>query len=334
MYVGEISSKNVRGIFSTLYVTFYDIGTLLQFFCGWYLTYTMTSILTIFIAASALISTYYLSESPFFLESIGQHERAYKILCYLRDDEGKNVTNELHDTKAINTTSNLCEFVYNFKRPDVYKSLHIVTILGIIAAILMTTTISFANYIVPSSQYLSSDAFAMIICFIPVWASISSTFLIERYGRRVLLMGSFVFVGILVAVITVLFYIHDETVYKIPQFTWIMASMIFLFVSIFSFSMYPTIIAIRSEMFPPAYKVFGTNISIMFNSLFSLISTVIFMKIKEFNVLYMVFFGFTLTCLFGFAFTYYFVPETKGKTLNEIQRMLRGDDLEEDKPTV
>ncbi|XP_065215943.1 solute carrier family 2, facilitated glucose transporter member 8-like [Planococcus citri] len=325
MYVGEISSKNVRGIFATLYVMFYDIGTLLQFFCGWHLTYKQTAILTTAISAAALLSTYYLTESPFFLISKGQKQRAYNILCYLRDSRGKVVSSELQDTRGINSTANVCEFVSNFKRPEVYKSFIIVIILGIIASLLMTVTVSFANYLIPSTKYLSGDAFAMILCCIPVWASLSSTFLIERYGRRTLLMSSFISIGVMVAIVSVLLYIDERTSYKVPYFTWILAVVILLFVTIFSFSTYPTVIAIRSEMFPPAYKVFGTNTTIMFNSLTSLLSTVIFIKLKELNLIYVVFVAFTITCKVALAFTYFVVPETKGKTLNEIQRMLRGD---------
>lgn len=325
MYVGEISSKDVRGIFATLYVTFYDLGSLLQFFFGWYLSYRMTAIITAALSASAVLSTYLLSESPFFLQSIGKKEKAYEILCYLRDDEGKNVANELQDTRTINAASNLREFVSNFKRPEVYKSFIVVTVLGVIAALLMTITISFANYLVPNSTYISGDCFAMILCFIPVWASIFSTFFIEKYGRRVLLISSFIVLGFLTAIISVLFYIDERTSYKIPHFSLILAVVILLFVTIFSFSMYPTVIAIRSEMFPPAYKVFGTNMSIWFNSFTSLFSTVVFMKLNELNLIYLVFVSFTITCQLAIVFTYFIIPETKGKTLNEIQRILRGE---------
>lgn len=334
MYVGEISSKNVRGIFATLYVMFYDIGTLLQFFCGWYLSYTQTAIVTTVISATAVLSTYYLSESPFFLISNGQKQQAYRILCYLRDNRGKEVANELQDTRGINSTSNICEFISNFKRPEVYKSFIVVIILGIIASLLMTVTVSFANYLIPSTKYLSGDGFAMILCCIPVWASLSSTFLIERYGRRSLLMSSFISIGFMVAVVSVLLYIHEQTMYKVPYFTWILATMILLFVTIFSFSTYPTVIAIRSEMFPPAYKVFGTNTTIMFNSLTSLLSTVMFIKLKQLNLIYVVFVAFTITCKLGLAFTYFVIPETKGKTLNEIQRILRGETQNQDSQSV
>lgn len=325
IYIGEISLKSIRGIFMTLNIAFYSGGILIQYILGYYLTYKETSTLTIALSIILLLSTYYMVESPYHLVEQNQIEEASKVLSWLRASEEKQIQNELHDIINMERAANFKEFISKFKNPEVYKSYIIVFVLGIIASALMTTTVTFANYIVPSSGIISSYHFAMLLCCIPLFASFLSTFVVDRYGRRPLLIGSFLFETIINGIITVLYVLQEKFAVEIPHFSWLVFGLVFVYLITYSLVTYPPILTLRSELFPASYKILGCNICISLNATTNFVCTIFFMQVTQIYGMYLNYVLFTISCFVGVLTVYFLLPETKGKTLHEIQLILKGN---------
>lgn len=325
IYIGEIVSENVRGIFLTLVVLCYNAGILIQYILAYYLTYTESNTISLAISIIMLVSTHNIVESPYWLVEHNQHNRASKILSWLRVCEEKQVQDELQDIANMERVTNYSEFFSNFKNPEVYKSYSIVLTLGVIASSLMTTTVTFANYIVPATAHWTSDHFAMLLCCIPMINTFLSSFFIDRCGRRPLLIGSFFLETIVNGVIAALYILQEKFYAHIPHFSWIVFILLMLYLVIYSLATYPPILALRSELFPASYKILGVNICICLNAATNFVCTIFFMQVTQLYGMYLNYLVFTVCCFFGMILVYGLLPETKGKTLFEIQRILKGN---------
>lgn len=76
------------------------------------------------------------------------------------------------------------------------------------------------------------------------------------------------------------------------------------------------------ELFPPNLKMVATTIACSILLFLAFITTLVFPYLKELIGIANCFCLFGGFCAFGCIFVYLFVPETKGKSLEEVQKML------------
>ena len=87
----------------------------------------------------------------------------------------------------------------------------------------------------------------------------------------------------------------------------------------FSMSLGPVALLLISEVFPLNYRGAAMSIAIVANFVFNFITTTMFpIALKYVGGLY-TFLFFSLICLGSILFVKFFVPETKGKSLEEIE---------------
>lgn len=77
-----------------------------------------------------------------------------------------------------------------------------------------------------------------------------------------------------------------------------------------------------SELFPTNVKALGSALGIMSCNGFSFVVTLSYQSIAADFGLYTVFWIFTVVSLLGVFFVYAYVPETRGRTLQEVQEKL------------
>lgn len=79
------------------------------------------------------------------------------------------------------------------------------------------------------------------------------------------------------------------------------------------------------EIFPTSVKAMGMNISSLAYVLMAILSIKIYYWTTEEWGHYVPFLAFAIFTFLGAIYVYFFVPETKGKTLEEIQMELKKD---------
>lgn len=77
------------------------------------------------------------------------------------------------------------------------------------------------------------------------------------------------------------------------------------------------------ELFAASIRSKGAALSASFSWLLAFVMTKTFGLIVEFLGSHTAFWLFSIFCGLGSLFVYIFLPETKGKTLEEIQKMLK-----------
>lgn len=163
-----------------------------------------------------------------------------------------------------------------------------------------------------------------------------SSGIVDRVGRRPLLISSYIGAFCSFAVVGTCFFIHDVKV--IDDNSYLFGNVIFcgiLCFSIISTIGYDTLIfVIPAEIFPLNVKSIAMTTMNLFGSIVVFFTIRGYQIVKDWTGLYGVFWVFGSMCLLGGVFSYFVVPETKGKSLREIQIELQGPLYEEECETV
>ncbi len=145
--------------------------------------------------------------------------------------------------------------------------------------------------------------------FIAIW-------LVDRAGRRFLLLLGNAGMTLCLFTVGLLFFLNMQKG---------MTTLIFilLFVTFFALSMGPVTWVVLSEIFPNRIRGTATSIATVCLWSTNLLVTLMFPILREWIGSAWTFWTFMTMCLFAFFFVLMSVPETKGKTLEEIEKSWR-----------
>lgn len=151
--------------------------------------------------------------------------------------------------------------------------------------------------------------------------------LVDKVGRRPLLIISYIGSSIFLAIVGTYFYfqevigIDNEGSNPLRYITFI-GIILANVISTMGFD--SLVFVIPAEIFPINIKSKAMTSLNIFGGCLSFIIIKGYQEIKEFSGLYGVFWFFGSAALLGGIFSYFIVPETKGKSLAEIQMELQG----------
>lgn len=170
---------------------------------------------------------------------------------------------------------------------------------------------------------MSPDISAVVIGVIQVAGSYVSTLLMERAGRRLLVLISTSGMWLCLCSLGVFSYLQTHS-YDVSSFSWLPVVALSAFVIVYSLGMGPVPFVIASEVFSPEISGLANSVSILF------LWTVAFIVLKFFATLSALigihgcFFLFAACCASTFFFALVLLPETKGRTLDSILDELNG----------
>ncbi|CAN1297094.1 Polyol transporter 5 [Linum perenne] len=147
-----------------------------------------------------------------------------------------------------------------------------------------------------------------------------ATFLLDRVGRRPLLLGSFA--GMITSLATLgmcLTVIGQDPTKKIKWAVGLCITTVLSAVACFSIGAGPVTGVYSTEIFPLRLRAQGMSLGIATNRVVSGVITMTFLSLYEAITIGGAFFLFAGISTVGFFFFYLFYPETQGKTLEEIE---------------
>lgn len=295
---------------------------LMEFILSAHLSYKSVIIINLILSFLGLVSTYFLEETPHFFIIREKFEDAGITLKWLKgtplwndvQDEFQTIKNNVAEEKSKKSIQQL------LSAPANYKSLIIGFMLNMLA---MSTgyaaIVAFSSLIFVPSASLTSNAFTIIYGINQLIAVCISVFVIERFNRRNLVLISFSAFAIIHTVIAALYY-YSDGISSSQFYPWLVFLSVSIYGSIFTF-VYPVIYIIRGELFPQSVKAIGNCIAVMAHSATSFISAKMFLVIAFHYGLYVNFLLFSIISILAFVYTYFFLPETRGKTLIDIQKL-------------
>ncbi|XP_032596907.2 facilitated trehalose transporter Tret1 isoform X2 [Drosophila grimshawi] len=261
----------------------------------------------------------WMPESPVYLVQMGKSDKAEKALKWLHGNDA-DISGEMSAMAAMGKKENV-SFLQALSRKTTLKGLFIAIMLLVfqqftgINAILFYVTSIFEN----AGTGLSPSTYTIIIGLVAVVATIPSMVLVEKVGRSILLIIS----GGLMCLTTFTMGVYFRWL-KDSNVGWLPVLAICLFIIGLQLGYAPVPWLIMAELFAEDVKPICGAIVGTCSWLFAFCVTKLFPMCLHHLGSAATFWGFAFVSLLSCVFVI-FVPETKGKTLDEVQRMLGGN---------
>lgn len=171
---------------------------------------------------------------------------------------------------------------------------------------------------------LESSTQTIIVGVIQVVITFISTLIVDRLGRRLLLMISGGVMGICTLLLGVFFYLKDSPDSDTSDLGWLPLTSVCVFIIAFSLGYGPIPWMMVGELFAPHIKGFASSLSCVLNWILAFLVTRFYSDLVVAFAIHTTFWIFAVISFIGVVFVFFIIPETKGKTLDEIQVVLGG----------
>jgi SP family facilitated glucose transporter-like MFS transporter 8 len=171
---------------------------------------------------------------------------------------------------------------------------------------------------------LEPSTATIIVGVIQVVATFISTLVVDRLGRRLLLLISDFVMAVCALLLGVFFYLKDVEKDDVTNLGWLPLTSVCVFIIVFSLGYGPIPWMMVGELFAPQIKGFASSLSCVLNWILAFLVTRFYSDLAIASGTHTTFWIFAGISLIGTVFVFFIVPETKGKTLDEIQKELGG----------
>ncbi|XP_066529832.1 solute carrier family 2, facilitated glucose transporter member 3a [Hoplias malabaricus] len=323
MYVGEVSPTPLRGAFGTLHQLGVVVGILisqilgLEFLLGSDTLWPLLLALTVIPAVLQCLLLPFCPESPrYLLINLNKEEEARKALVRLRGFE--DVSKDMQEMKEESVKMNMEKKV---TIPELFRTSMYRQPLLIAVILQLSQQLSGINAVF----YYSTGIFESAGVSQPIYATIGagvvntvftvvSLFLVERAGRRTLHLIGLGGMAVSALIMTIALLLKH-----IESLSYLSIVAVFAFVAMFEMGPGPIPWFIVAELFSQGPRPAAMAIAGFSNWTANFIVGMSFPKLEKLCGPY-VFIIFMAFLILFFIFTYFRVPETKGRTFEDIAR--------------
>ncbi|XP_045779913.1 facilitated trehalose transporter Tret1-like isoform X5 [Maniola jurtina] len=332
--LGEYSHPKRRGYFISVKKTMFAIGSLLCHSLGMCWTWKQIAAFAILPYILALILTLMWCESPSFLALTEKYDKCEKSHRWLFGDSTKSkrnleelISTQMEARNLEKNKENMRTVIRKLLKKDFIKPFLIVSLLAIIMD--ASGKYYMVAYVVQILTELTNDS--SIAAYLTVGsdiltlaASIISCLVIRCCKRRTIIFTSGVTCVFLMCLTSLIRFLKSRYHIGESLYWWFIPSIILSNVFVINVGIIPSGFAIMSEIFPLEHKGAGLCASgIVFTILFSLVMKFTPLMMEKTGVEGT--FGiYALHVAVGLLILYFILNETKDKTLQEIEKEIRG----------
>lgn len=325
-YISEIAEISARGTLGAMFQLFLTVGILLAFILGAVLSYTGFAIICALVEVGFLAAFIWMPESPVWLVNERRKTEATSALTVLRGDlydpseELAQMQREVEQTAAKKSS------VFDLVRTRASKMALLASfggmffqqMSGINAVIFYTTTIFQA-----SGSAMPAEIASIVVATVQTIMSGVAALIVDRAGRKPLLMFSSSVMT--VSLVALGYYFNLKTNGSdVSNLGWLPLTSLTLFIISFSVGLGPIPWMLMGELFPSETKAVASGLAVMLNWFLVFLVTKTFPAMQEGLGPDVTFWFFAVIMVAATAFTHFFIPETKGKSFQEILEGLQG----------
>ncbi|XP_051160898.1 facilitated trehalose transporter Tret1-like [Leptopilina boulardi] len=326
IYIGEIAEKNIRGILIVIGKIAYILGSLIVVILGAFVSYDNMNLILLLISLLFFLTFTFMPESPYFCVNINRDDDAVKNLIKLRGRRDiKKIQLEIKNMKQglRNNILKRNSMIKLFTIESNRKALLIAT-LGTLGFILSGYTV-IAAYTQTIVSYidcpLKSEEITVLIMMVVLISCIIFAPLTDLIGRRILILLFSIITGFSSITIGGFFFYKYHQNGNISSIYWITLIIFLIYIIASSAGLFPLSHILLAEIF--SIEVKSTAIALI-NILWAVVEFFLklsFERLIEIIGIYSVFWIYgILTIIVNFS-NFIIMPETKGKTLEEIQEL-------------
>ncbi|CAG7826803.1 unnamed protein product [Allacma fusca] len=327
VFIAESADVKIRGGLASGFDLMVSVGMLYIYAIGAYTSWHTQALCCGLIPIVFHILMCFVPESPRYLIEIGDHGKATKALSWLYgmdetevQDDLKKLIQSVEESKARPVTFRKIIMKMSVLKP-------IVVCLGLMLFTTMSGYDAVTFYTVDIFQSAGTNIdprqSTIILGAIQVIATIPAAFIVDKYGRRLLLMISEIFMCISLAALGAYFYMKRDDICSSCNHIslgWLPLTSLTVFLIAYSVGIGPLSLMMIGELLPSHIKGLASCAVLSFRWMLGFAVTKLFEDIEQDLGRDGCYWLFSVACFLGCFFVYFCMPETKGKSLDEIQR--------------
>ncbi len=321
LYLAEIAPPHYRGRFVALFQLMITLGILAAYLLSlalaeaeaWRAMFGFGAIP----ALLQFVGLFFVSDTPAWLFKTGRADEARRVLARIRQD--RDWKGHVGEMRTVAEPKQRLRWKALLKPP-----LSRVIFLGVALSLFQQITgINTVIYFAPKIMQtvgLNSTSGALLatvgIGIINVIATIISVWLLDHAGRRRLLLIGITGMVVCLATLVSVFYTQTLFVDVISVIS------LMGYVAFFAMSLGPVVWVLLSEIFPLKIRSKAVGAAIFINWLANYVVSLTFLDLIHYLGGGGTFLIYTALSVLALIFVYRFIPETKGKSLEEIEAQL------------
>ncbi|XP_048469804.1 solute carrier family 2, facilitated glucose transporter member 6 isoform X2 [Rhincodon typus] len=343
IYIAEISVAKIRGRMGVGPQIMLVLGTLLLYALGLVLSWRWLAIVGAFIPTLMITLMYFMPESPRYLISKHRYSEAMEALAWLRGPEAnyRLEYTEIEDSLSSSVSRFSCS---ELSQRHIYKPMLISVFMRVFQQLSGITVVLVNMQIIFDSTpvILAGRYDAVPVGVVRFFSVLLAAWLMDKAGRRRLLFVSGIIMSISMLSLGVYVKVselkHNQTSTNMPfentahltaehllqhkTTEWstiipLISVMVFIFG--YAFGWGPITWLMMSEILPLKIRGFASGVCVSVSWITAFILTEFFLQVKHTFGLAVPFLFFCAISILGIIFTAFCIPETRRRTLEQIQ---------------
>jgi sugar porter (SP) family MFS transporter len=347
LYAAEMAPKRLRGRFVSTYQLAITVGIFFAYLADDALTgsdrWRLMFALAVIPGAALVVGFLVMPESARWLLKMGRREEARASLVKVdgperADSELETIEADL-EAEALEGQASWREVFSPGLRRALWVGVGLATLQQVTG---INAIIYYANEIFAEAGFTTAEQQAKATLYAVGAVNVLATFIavawVDRFGRRPLLFSGLIGMTVSLAAVGFSFAALENQPEGGPTSTTVGGLVTVLalvvFIASFAFSLGPIVWTIISEIYPNRVRGRAMAVATAVNWFAAFIVAQFFLSLGDAIGESTTFFMLSALCIVTYAFVHRWVPETKGKSLEEIQErwVVKGDLMLEEEP--
>ena len=320
VYIAEIAPSRLRGALVTFNQLAVTVGIAVSYWVdlafahaglGWPLMFASAAIPSIALFLGMLLCP----ETPRWLASKGRWDEARAVIEHIKEEQ---LEQELADIRRSLSEERQQGGVRELFTPR----LRVALIVGVGLAAFqqfvgINTVIYYAPTIFEQAGFASAASAILatsVVGVVNVLATIVAILLVDRLGRRMLLLGGSIIMVVALVMLGIIFTHNSGHIGSLTLIALI------IYILAFALSFGPVFWLMSAEIFPTRVRAAGASTSSFANWTANLLVSITFLSLIGVLGAPVTFWLYAVFGVLAFIFSWILVPETKGRSLEQIER--------------